>query len=66
MFAVSFEEISPIAGRSATAARQLASRARRRAPEAVPVPDIDLNRQREVVDAFLDAAHGGNFKVLAR
>src|SRR3954451_20920290 len=61
MFAVPFDEIAPIVGRSATAARQLASRARRRVHGAVPAPDADRARQREVVDAFLAAARGGDF-----
>jgi RNA polymerase sigma factor (sigma-70 family) len=56
MFGVPFEEIAPIVGRSQTAARQLASRARRRVRGAAPSPDADLTRQREVVDAFLAAA----------
>ena len=64
MFAVPFEEIAAIVGRSPTAARQLASRARRRVQGAVPVPDTDLNRQREVVDAFLAAAQSGDFEAL--
>jgi RNA polymerase sigma-70 factor (ECF subfamily) len=64
MFAVPFEEIAPIVGRSTSAARQLASRARRRVQGAAPVPDINLTRQREVVDAFLAAARGGNFEGL--
>ncbi len=51
MFAVPFDEIAPIVGRSAAAARQLASRARRRVQGAAPIPDTDLARQREVVDA---------------
>src|SRR5204863_9003444 len=53
LFAVPFDEIAPIVGRSETAARQLASRARRRVQGAATVPDVDLTRQREVVDAFL-------------
>jgi RNA polymerase sigma factor (sigma-70 family) len=61
MFAVPFDEIGPIVGRSPTAARQLASRARRRVQGASPVPDPDLARQREVVDAFLAAAREGDF-----
>jgi RNA polymerase sigma factor (sigma-70 family) len=61
MFAVPFDEIAPIVGRTPTAARQLASRARRRVPGAAPVPDRDLARQRAVVDAFLAAARGGDF-----
>ncbi|GAB3974472.1 RNA polymerase sigma factor SigJ [Actinoallomurus acanthiterrae] len=64
MFAVPFEEIAPIVGRSPAAARQLASRARRRVQGAAPVPDPDLTRQREVVDAFLAAARGGDLDAL--
>jgi RNA polymerase sigma-70 factor, ECF subfamily len=64
MFSVPFEEIAPIVGRSPTAARKLASRARRRVKGAAPVPDTDLTRQREVVDAFLAAARGGDFDAL--
>jgi RNA polymerase sigma factor (sigma-70 family) len=64
MFAVSFEEIAPIVGRSPTAARQLASRARRRVQGGAPTPDADLARQREVVDAFFAAARGGDFEAL--
>jgi RNA polymerase sigma factor (sigma-70 family) len=64
MFAVPFDEIAPIVGRSPTAARQLASRARRRVRGAVPAPDVDVARQREVVDAFLAAARGGDFDAL--
>ena len=56
MFAVPFEEIAAITDRSPAAARQLASRARRRVQGAAPVPDPDLARQREVVDAFLAAS----------
>src|SRR3712207_4180990 len=55
MFAVPFDEIAPIVERSPAAARQLASRARRRVKGAAPVRDADLNRQRRVVDAFLAA-----------
>jgi RNA polymerase sigma-70 factor (ECF subfamily) len=61
MFAVPFDEIAPIVGRTPTAARQLASRARRRVRGAATVPDVDLTRQREVVDAFLAALRGGDF-----
>ena len=61
MFAVPFEEIGAIVGRSPTAARQLASRARRRVQGAATVSDADLGRQREVVDAFLAALRGGDF-----
>ena len=64
MFAVPFEEIAPIVGRSPTATRQLASRARRRVRGATTSPDADLTRQREVVDAFLAAARGGDFDTL--
>ncbi|HEY4729049.1 MAG TPA: sigma-70 family RNA polymerase sigma factor, partial [Actinomycetes bacterium] len=53
MFAVPFEEIGPIVGRSATAAKMLASRARRRVRASAAVPDADLAHQRRVVDAFL-------------
>src|ERR687887_404898 len=52
MFAVPFDQIASIVGRSEAAARQLASRARRRVKETAPVPDADLTRQRKVVDAF--------------
>ena len=55
MFAVPFDEIAPIVGRSAAAARQLASRARRRVRGATPSPDADLGAQRRIVDAFLAA-----------
>jgi RNA polymerase sigma factor (sigma-70 family) len=64
MFGVPFDEIAPIVGRSPVAARQLASRARRRVQGAAPGPDVDLARQREVVDAFLAAARGGDFEAL--
>jgi RNA polymerase sigma factor (sigma-70 family) len=64
MFAVPFEEIAPIVGRSPAAARQLASRARRRVQGAATVPDADLRSQRAVVDAFLAAARGGDFAAL--
>lgn len=64
MFGVPFDEIGPIVGRSPAAARQLASRARRRVQGSAPLPDADLTRQREVVDAFLAAARGGDFEVL--
>jgi RNA polymerase sigma-70 factor (ECF subfamily) len=67
MFGVSFEEISPIVGRSPAAARQIASRARRRvraggAPDAEP--DADVSRQRAIVDAFLAASRAGEFGTL--
>src|SRR6266511_2787820 len=64
LFAVPFDEIAPIVGRSPTAARQLASRARRRVQGAAAVPDADLTRKREVVDAFLAASRGGDFYAL--
>jgi RNA polymerase sigma factor (sigma-70 family) len=64
MFAVPFEEIGPIVGRSTTAAKMLASRARRRVQGANTVPDADLARQREVVDAFYAAAREGDFDAL--
>jgi RNA polymerase sigma factor (sigma-70 family) len=64
MFDLPFEEIAPIVGRSAAAARQLASRARRRVRGMATPPDADLTRQREVVDAFLTAARDGNFDAL--
>ncbi len=61
LFAVPFDEIAPIVGRSPAAARQLASRARRRVQGAPTVPETDFIRQREVVDAFLVALRGGDF-----
>jgi RNA polymerase sigma-70 factor (ECF subfamily) len=64
MFAVSFDEIAPIVGRSPAAARQLASRARRRVQSDAATPDADVSRQREIVDAFLAAARGGEFAAL--
>ena len=64
MFAVPFDEIAPMVGRSPTAARQLASRARRRIQGEAQVPDADLDRQREVVDAFFAAARDGDFEAL--
>jgi RNA polymerase sigma-70 factor, ECF subfamily len=63
MFSVPFDEIGPMVGRSPAAARQLASRARRRIQEA-PTPDRDPSRQRAVVDAFFAAARGGDFEAL--
>ena len=63
MFAVPFEEIGPIVGRSAEAARQLASRARRRV-RGGGTPDPNLVRQREVVDAFIAALRAGDFEGL--
>jgi RNA polymerase sigma-70 factor (ECF subfamily) len=64
MFAVPFEEIAPVVGRTPAATRQLASRARRRVQGAAPPPDADLARQREVVDAFLAASRSGDFDAL--
>src|SRR5207245_11169713 len=64
MFAVSFEEIAPIVGRTPAAARQLASRARRRVRGVPTVPDADLGRQRQVIDAFLTALRRGDFEGL--
>jgi RNA polymerase sigma-70 factor, ECF subfamily len=64
MFAMPFDEIAPIVGRSPTATRQLASRARRRVQGVAPVPDPDLARQREAVEAFLAAARNGDFDTL--
>ncbi len=64
MFAVPYDEIAPIVDRSPDAARQLASRARRRIQGENTVPDADLDTQREVVDAFLAAARDGDFKGL--
>jgi RNA polymerase sigma-70 factor (ECF subfamily) len=62
MFHLLFDEIAPMVGRSPAAARQLASRARRRVSGAeVPAPDPDLPRQRAVVDAFFRAARAGDF-----
>ena len=64
MFAVPFDEIGVILGRSPNAAKQLASRARRRIQGSAPVPDADRTRQREVVDAFLAASRSGDFEAL--
>jgi RNA polymerase sigma-70 factor (ECF subfamily) len=64
MFAVPYDEIAPIVDRSPDAARQLASRARRRIQGENTVPDADLDTQREVVDAFLAAARDGDFEGL--
>ncbi|GAA4204737.1 RNA polymerase sigma factor SigJ [Microbispora amethystogenes] len=61
MFAVPFEDIAPMIDRSPAAARQLASRARRRVRGQAPAPDPDLARQRAVVEAFLAAARDGDF-----
>jgi RNA polymerase sigma-70 factor, ECF subfamily len=64
MFGVPFQEIAGIVGRTPTAARQLASRARRRVQGAVPKPDPDLGLKRKVVAAFLAAARSGDFDAL--
>jgi RNA polymerase sigma-70 factor (ECF subfamily) len=64
MFALPFDEIAPIVDRSPEATRQLASRARRRIQGERTNPDADLDRQREVVDAFLVAARDGDFDAL--
>ncbi len=61
MFAVPFDEIAPMVDRSPEAARQLASRARRRVRGEAPEPTADVDRQREVVDAFFAAARDGDF-----
>ncbi|MCE6998090.1 sigma-70 family RNA polymerase sigma factor [Saccharothrix sp. S26] len=63
LFALPFDDIAPIVGRTPAAARQLASRARRRVRDGTPVPDA-LPRQREVVDAFTAAARDGDFEGL--
>jgi RNA polymerase sigma-70 factor (ECF subfamily) len=64
MFAVPFDEIGPMIERSPAAARQLASRARRRVKGAAPASGADLTRQRRVVDAFLTASRSGDFDAL--
>ena len=64
MFAVPFDEIAPMIERSPAAARQLASRARRRVQGQAPAPDPDLTRQRDIVNAFFAAAHHGDFDAL--
>ena len=64
VFAVPFDEIAPIVDRSPEAARQLASRARRRVRGEATVPDADLETQRRVLDAFLAAARDGDFEAL--
>jgi len=63
VFGVPFDDIAPIVGRSSAAARQLASRARRRV-QGAPVPDTDLDGQWAVVDAFLAASRDGDFERL--
>ncbi len=64
MFAVPFEEIAPVVGRSPAAARQLASRARRRVQGAPAVGEPDLNHKRKIVEAFLAASRDGDFERL--
>jgi RNA polymerase sigma-70 factor (ECF subfamily) len=64
VFGMTFDEIAPIVDRSAVAARQLASRARRRVQTKAPQADHDLRQQRRVVDAFMAAAREGNFEGL--
>lgn len=70
MFALSFDEIAPVVERTPAAARQLASRARRRVhgmgerEETAPAPAGEVARRREIVDAFLAAARGGDFAAL--
>jgi RNA polymerase sigma factor (sigma-70 family) len=64
LFAVPFDEIGGMIERSPDAARQLASRARRRVRGRAPAPDPDIARQREVVDAFFAAARNGDFEAL--
>jgi RNA polymerase sigma factor (sigma-70 family) len=64
MFGVQFDEIAPLVERTPAAARQLASRARRRVRGAAPEPDADLARQREVVNAFMAASRDGDFEGL--
>jgi ketosteroid isomerase-like protein len=64
MFAVPFEEIAPIVGRTPAAARQLASRARRRVQGTPQIADADVSRQRKIVDTFLAASRDGDFEGL--
>ena len=64
MFAVPFDEIGSVLGRSADAAKMMASRARRRVRGAVPAGEVDVARQRTIVDAFLAAARDGDFDAL--
>ncbi len=59
-----FDDVGEILGRSPEATRQLASRARRRLQGTAPTAGLDLVRQRDVVDAFLRAARGGDFDSL--
>ncbi|HET6989309.1 MAG TPA: sigma-70 family RNA polymerase sigma factor, partial [Kribbella sp.] len=64
MFAVSYDDIAPILDKSPAAARQLASRARRRVQGTPEPPGVDPVRQREILDAFLAASRGGDFAAL--
>jgi RNA polymerase sigma factor (sigma-70 family) len=64
MFAVPFEDIAPIVGKSPAAARQLASRARRRVQGTPEPPETDASRQKAIVSAFLAASRGGDFQAL--
>ncbi len=64
VFAVPFDDIAAVVGRSPAATRQLASRARRRVQGVAPVLDTDLTRQRAIADAFLTAARNGDFDPL--
>ena len=64
MFAVPFDEIASIVGCTPVAARQLASRARRKVRGTAPTPDVDRGRQRKVVNAFLEAVRRGDFEAL--
>ena len=64
LFAVPFDEIAPVVGRNPAAARQLASRARRRVQGASASSDADAARRRAIVDAFFAAARGGDFAAL--
>ncbi|MFI6055839.1 sigma-70 family RNA polymerase sigma factor [Streptomyces violascens] len=64
LFAVPFDEIAPVIGRTPAAARQLASRARRRVQGGAPAPDTDLAGRRAVVEAFMAAARDGDFEAL--
>jgi RNA polymerase sigma factor (sigma-70 family) len=63
-FGVPFEDIAAVLDRSPSAAKQLASRARRRIQDGTPTPDRDVSRQRRVVNAFLAAARAGDFEAL--
>jgi RNA polymerase sigma-70 factor (ECF subfamily) len=64
MFAVPFEDIGRIVGRSSAATKQLASRARRRVRGSTPTPDADPARERQIVEAFLAASRAGDFEAL--